>query len=342
MPDAGDITVRAAILEGLFEEMRRDPRVILIGEDVGAAGGVFPQTKGLFEAFCPERVIDTPISETAIVGMAVGAAMAGLRPVVEIMFGDFVTLAMDQLVNQAAKVHYMSAGGFSVPMVLRTGIGVGGNLGPQHSQSLHAWMAHVPGLKVAMPSTAGDAKGLFKTAVRDNNPVLFMEDRMTYNLAEAAPDGDHLVPFGSAVVKREGRDVTLIAISRMVHVALAAAARLEERGISAEVIDPRTLVPLDTDALVASVRKTNRAVVLDGGYQQFGVTGEIAAMLGEQAFDYLDAPVARLGAPNVPIPYSKALEPLVAPSEEQVTEKVLELFGAATPGALEEGVCPDS
>lgn len=337
MVEARNITLRAAVLEALFEEMRRDPSVILIGQDVGAAGGVFKQTEGLFETFGPERVIDTPISETAIVGLAVGAAMTGMRPVVEVMFGDFLTLVMDQLVNQAAKVHYMSAGGFSVPMVLRTTIGVGGNLGPQHSQSLHGWMAHVPGLKVAMPSTASDAKGLFKAAVRDDNPVLFLEDRMTYNLRETVPDDDHLVPLGSAAVKRQGRDVTIIAISRMVHVALAAAARLEERGISAEVVDPRTLVPLDADFLVASVKRTNRALVLDGGCLHYGVTGEIAAVVGAEAFDFLDAPVARLGAPNVPVPYSKALEHLVVPSEEQVMQKVLEMFGAGRPNAGEEG-----
>ncbi len=321
------LTLRAAVLEAMFEEMGRDPAVILIGEDVGAAGGVFKQTEGLFDKFGSERVIDTPISESAIFGIAVGAAMTGTRPIVEVMFADFITLVMDQLVNQAAKVHYMSAGGFSVPLVLRSALGVGGNLGPQHSQSPQAWLAHVPGLKVVMPSSAADAKGLFKAALRDDNPVVFLEDRMTYNLAEEVPAGEHVVPLGQAEIKRLGRDVTIIAISRMVHVAHNAAAMLAEKGIEAEIVDLRTLVPLDIDTLATSVRKTSRALVLDGGYQGFGVTGEIAAAVNEKVFDYLDAPIVRLGAPDVPIPYAKSLEALAAPSPQQVVEKVLEMFG---------------
>ena len=332
-PDTGtgapsrSLTVREAVLEALHEEMERDPSVIMIGEDVGAAGGVFKQTEGLFEAFGAERVIDTPISESAIFGLAVGAAMTGMRPVVEIMFGDFITLVMDQLVNQAAKIRYMSAGGFPVPLVLRTALGVGGNLGPQHSQSFHAWAAHVPGLKLAMPATAADAKGLFKTAIRDDDPVVIFEDRMTYNMKEAVPDGEHLVPLGRAAIRRQGGDVTIVAVSRMVHVALEAAEALAAEGIGAEVIDPRSLVPLDTETLVASVMKTSRALVLDGGCQSFGVTGEIAAMLGERAFDYLDAPVTRIGAPDVPIPYSPALEKMAVPNPAQIVPRVLEMFG---------------
>jgi len=326
-PTDRNLTLKDAVLEAMFEEMESDQNVILIGEDVGAAGGVFKQTEGLIETFGAKRIIDTPISESAIFGLAVGAAMAGSRPIVEVMFGDFLTLVMDQLVNQAAKVHYMSAGGFNVPLVLRTGIGVGGNLGPQHSQSLHAWLAHIPGLKVVMPSSASDAKGLFKAAVRDNNPVIFMEDRMTYNLKEQVPAGEHVIPLGSAEVKREGSDVSIIAISRSVHSALAAAEQLAAKNVSAEVVDLRSLAPLDIETIIASVRKTGRALVLDGGYQSFGITGEIAATIGEQVFDYLDAPVMRLAAPDVPVPYSPALESLTVPSADQVVAKIAEMFG---------------
>jgi len=325
-PETQNLSLKAAVLEAMFEEMEMDPNVILIGEDVGAAGGVFKQTAGLFEKFGKDRVIDTPISESAIFGLAVGAAMAGSRPIVEVMFGDFLTLVMDQLVNQAAKVHYMSAGGFNVPLVLRTGIGVGGNLGPQHSQSLHAWLAHIPGLKVVMPSSAGDAKGLFKAAVRDNNPVIFMEDRMTYNLKELVPAGENIIPLGTAATKCEGTDISIFAVSQSVHTALAAAKKLQVKNVSAEVIDLRTIAPLDTENILSSVQKTGRALVLDGGYQTFGITGEIAATIGELAFDYLDAPVMRLAAPNVPIPYCKSLESLTIPSEDQVIAKVAKMF----------------
>jgi pyruvate/2-oxoglutarate/acetoin dehydrogenase E1 component len=321
------ITLRAAVLEALSEEMELDPRIILMGEDVGKAGGVFKQTDGLFERFGPERVIDTPISESAIFGLAVGAAMTGMRPVVEVMFADFITLVLDQLVNQAAKVHYMSAGGFSVPLVLRSAVGVGGNLGPQHSQSPHAWLAHMPGLKVVMPSSAADAKGLFKSAIRDNNPVIFLEDRMTYNMVEDVPTDNHVVPLGLAEIKRAGRDITIIAISRMVHVALEAAEKLAAKGIEAEIVDPRTLVPLDIETLAASVRKTSMALVVDGGYQSFGVTGEIVAALNEAVFDYLDAPILRVAAPDVPIPYAKSLEPLAKINPDQIVKKVLDMFG---------------
>lgn len=327
MKEPRDITLKKAMLEALFEEMHGDPAVFLMGEDVGAAGGVFKQTEGLFETFGPQRVIDTPISEAAVFGVAVGSAMTGMRPIVEVMFGDFLTLIMDQLVNQAAKVHYMTGGGFSVPLTLLTTMGVGGNLGPQHSQSLHAWLAHVPGLKVVMPSTPHDAKGLLKAAVRDDNPVVFFVDRLLYNLKGEVPAGDYRVPLGRADVKREGRDLTIIAVSRMVKVALEASADLEARGIDVEVVDPRTLVPLDVDTLLQSVVKTSRALIVDGGYQQFGITGELAALIGENAFDYLDAPVCRLGAPNVPIPFSRSLEPFAVPDKRQVVEKVLELLG---------------
>jgi len=325
MPEPRIATYRAAVLEALFAEMRRDDSVLMIGEDVGAAGGIFKQTEGLFEAFGDGRVIDTPISESGAFGIAVGAAMTGSRPVFEVMFGDFITLVMDQLVNQAAKVHYMSAGQIKVPLVLRTAGGIGANLGPQHSQSLHAWVAHIPGLKVVMPSCPADAKGLMAAAIRDDNPVVFFEDRMLYNQRGDVPDGEHLVPIGVAEVKRSGNDVTIVATSRMVQVALAAADLLAADGISVEIVDPRSLVPLDVATLVTSLKKTSRAVVVDGGYCQYGVTGEIAATLNEQAFDWLDAPIRRIGAENTPIPFSKSLEPLVLPDPPRLAATVADL-----------------
>jgi len=326
MPDAvppkpAPFTYRQAIREALFEEMRRDPSVIVMGEDVGAAGGVFKQTEGLLAEFGAARIIDTPISEAGAFGIAVGAAMTGLRPVFEVMFGDFLTLVMDQLVNQAAKVHYMSAGGFRVPLVLRTTIGTGANLGPQHSQSLHAWCAHIPGLKVALPATPADAKGLLKAAIRDDNPVIVFEDRFSYTMM-GAPPAEEIVPLGRAAVARAGRDATVIAVGGMVRVALKAAELLQHENISIEVIDPRTLVPLDVETLVASVRKTNRALVVDLGHRSYGVTGEIAATVGELAFDWLDAPVMRLGAANVPIPVSRTLEPLTVPDAARIAAAV--------------------
>lgn len=326
MPANREITLKAAILEALFEEMRLDSSVFYFGEDVGEAGGVFKQTEGLFEEFGSERVIDTPISEPAIMGMAIGAAMSGSRPVTEIMFGDFVTLAMDSLVNQAAKVSYMSAGEYTVPLVLRTAVGIGGALGPQHSQSLHAWLSHIPGLKVVAPSTPADAKGLLKSAIRDNNPVIFFEDRMTYNQKGEVRDGDITVPLGVADVKREGTDVTIVAVSRMVGVAMAAADQLAELGISAEVVDPRTIAPLDSSTIVESVKKTSRALVVDGGHELYGITGEIAATIGEQAFDYLDAPVMRLAVPQVPIAANRILESLMVPTAEKIVAKVQHMF----------------
>lgn len=327
--DAPTLSLKEAVLAAMFEEMEADERVIMMGEDIGAAGGVFKQTDGLFARFGAARIIDTPISEQAIFGLAVGAAMTGSRPIVEIMFGDFITLVMDQLVNQAAKVHYMSAGGYAVPLVLKTGIGVGGNLGPQHSQSLHAWLAHIPGLKVVMPASPADAKGLMKAAIRDNNPVIFAEDRMTYNLSGPVPAGEHLVPLGKADIKRQGSDLTLIAISRMVHTALAAAETLAEKNINAEVVDLRCLAPLDMETVLTSVKKTGRALVLDGAHLSFGITGEIAASIVEAAFDYLDAPVMRLAAPDHPIPYSPALEQLSVPGADQVVAKVNAMLGSA-------------
>jgi pyruvate dehydrogenase E1 component beta subunit len=326
MPDARSLSYRAAVLDALFEEMRRDPAVIMMGEDVAAAGGVFKQTEGLLAEFGAARVIDTPISESGAFGLAVGAAMTGLRPVFEVMFGDFMTLIMDQLVNQAAKVHYMSGGQFTVPLVVRTTMGTGSNLGAQHSQSLYGWAAHVPGLKVAIPSTPADANGLFKAAIRDDNPVLIFEDRLLYSVVGDVPAGDHVVPLGLADIKRPGRDVTVVATGRMVARALAAADRLAADGVEVEVVDPRTLVPLDVETLVASVKRTNRALVVDGGSRQYGVAGELAATLAEEAFDWLDAPVKRLAAADVPIPVSRTLEPLVQPGEAAIAAAVRALI----------------
>jgi pyruvate/2-oxoglutarate/acetoin dehydrogenase E1 component len=325
-----EISTSEAINEALREEMQRDETVMLWGEDVAVAGGVFKVTKGIYTQFGPSRVFDTPISEAGIVGMAVGAAMTGLRPVVEVMFGDFLTLAMDQLVNQAAKIHYMSGGSFSVPMVVRTTLGAGRRTAAQHSQSLHAWLSHIPGLKVVLPSCPYDAKGLLKTAIRDNNPVVFFEDKISYQRKGPVPDPDedYTIPFGKADVKREGSDLTIIATSGMVHLALTAAAKLAEEGIEVEVIDPRTLVPLDTQTLIDSVTKTSRCIVIDPGYQSFGVTAEIASIVAEHAFYALEAPVRRLGAVDVPIPFSPALEDLTIPTVASVINLVRETVAA--------------
>ncbi len=320
-------TYREAVLDGLREEMARDPTVVMLGEDIGAAGGVFKQTEGLFETFGALRVVDTPISESGAFGIAVGAAMTGLRPIFEVMFGDFITLIMDQLVNQAAKVRYMSAGAITVPLVVRTTMGIGANLGPQHSQSLYAWAAHVPGLKVVIPSSPADAKGLFKAAIRDDDPVLIFEDRLLYSRKGPVPDGDEVIALGSASIKRPGRDLTIIAIGRMVHVALDAAKILAGEGIEAEVIDPRTLVPLDTETLVESVRRTNRALVVDGGARNFGAAAEIAMRVYEGAFDSLDAPIERLAGADVPIPLSRSLEPLTQPDVKAVVASARALVG---------------
>jgi pyruvate dehydrogenase E1 component beta subunit len=307
-----------AVNEALAEEMRRDPHVFIMGEDVAEAGTPFKVLSGLVEEFGTERVIDTPISEPGFTGICVGAAMTGMRPVVDIMFGDFLTLVMDQLVNQAAKVHYMSGGKLKVPMVLRTTLGASRRSGAQHSQSLQAWVSHIPGLKVVLPSTPYDAKGLLKTAIRDDNPVVFMEDKLMFNVKGKIPDGDYVVPFGVADVKREGEDVTIVATSSMVQVALKAAEMLIELGISAEVIDPRTTVPLDEETIVQSAIKTGHAIVMDEGHKKYGVTAELATVIAEGAFYYLDAPVRRLAAMHVPIPFSPSLEDQTVPTPEEV------------------------
>jgi acetoin:2,6-dichlorophenolindophenol oxidoreductase subunit beta len=315
-----ELTFAQAVREALAEEMRRDSRVCIFGEDVAEAGTPFKVLSGLVQEFGTDRVIDTPISEAGFTGLAVGAAMTGLRPVVDIMFGDFLTLTMDQMVNQAAKVHYMSGGKWKVPMVLRTTMGATRRSAAQHSQSLHAWFSHIPGLKVVLPSTPQDAKGLLKTAIRDENPVVFFEDKMMYKMKGLVPSEEYTIPLGMADVKRVGRDVTLVAISRMVQVALGAAALLDEIGISAEVIDPRTTWPLDERTLIDSVKKTSRAIVVDEGYGRYGVTAEIASVIAEGCFYDLDSPVKRLGAMHVPIPFSPALEDLTVPTERSVFE----------------------
>ena len=324
MPEvaARELTFAQAVREALAEEMRRDQRVCIFGEDVAEAGTPFKVLAGLVQEFGRERVVDTPISEAGFTGMAIGAAMTGLRPVVDIMFGDFLTLTMDQLVNQAAKVHYMSGGTWKVPMVLRTTLGATRRSAAQHSQSLHAWLSHVPGLKVAMPSTPYDAKGLLKTAIRDENPIIFFEDKMMYQVKGPVPVEEYTIPFGVADVKRAGEDITIVATSSMVQVALGAAEMLGKAGISAEVIDPRTTWPLDEKTLVESAKKTSRAMVVDEGYGRYGVTGEIASVIAEGAFYSLDAPVKRLGAMHVPIPFSPPLEDMTVPTERTVFEAV--------------------
>jgi pyruvate/2-oxoglutarate/acetoin dehydrogenase E1 component len=331
MPDSGtrELTFAQAVREALAEEMRRDSTVCIIGEDVAEAGTPFKVLSGLVEEFGAQRVIDTPISEAGFTGVGVGAAMTGMRPVVDIMFGDFLTLTMDQMVNQAAKVHYMSGGRWKVPMVLRTTLGATRRSAAQHSQSLHAWFSHVPGLKVVMPSTPYDAKGLLKTAIRDENPVIFFEDKMMYKLKGPVPAEDYTIPFGLADVKRAGDDITLVGTSSMVQVALGAADLLAEIGISAEVIDPRTTWPLDEKTLIESAKKTSRAIVVDEGYARYGVTGEIAAVIAEGAFYNLEAPVKRMGAMHVPIPFSPPLEDVTVPTERTVFEAARALCGKA-------------
>jgi pyruvate/2-oxoglutarate/acetoin dehydrogenase E1 component len=324
---AREITFAQAINEALAEEMRRDPTVFIIGEDVAEAGTPFKVLSGLVREFGPKRVIDSPISEAGIAGIGVGAAMTGMRPVVDIMFGDFITLTMDQLVNQAAKIHYMSGGKLKVPLVLRTTLGATRRSAAQHSQSLHAWVSHVPGLKVAVPATPYDAKGLLKTAIRDDNPVVFFEDKMMYQLKGPVPAEEYTIALGVADVKRQGRDITLVATSSMVQIALAAAHTVESLGISAEVVDVRTTAPLDRQTLIESVKKTSRAIVIDEGYQGYGVTAEIASVIADGAFYYLDAPVKRMGAMDVPVPFSPVLEDQTVPTAETVAATAKQLCG---------------
>ncbi len=313
-----------AINEALREEMQRDPAVFLLGEDVGAMGGVFGVTAGLLERFGPERVMDTPISEAGVIGAALGAAMMGLRPVAEIMFGDFLGCAGDQLINQVAKARYMSGGKARVPLTIRVTTGAPGAAAAQHSQSPEAWFMNVPGLKIACPATPADAKGMLKAAIRGEDPVLFFEHKMLYAAKGEVPDGDHVVELGQARVARAGSDVTLIAIGGMLPHALAAAETLaaQEHPISCEVIDPRSLVPLDLPTLVDSAKKTGRVVIVHEAHKRAGPGAEIAALLAEHAVDYLDSPILRVAAKNVPLPYAPALEQFVLPGAQDIVDAV--------------------
>ena len=316
------ITYREALNQALREEMRRDDRVILLGEEVGFYQGAFKVSKGLLDEFGPMRVLDTPITELGFTGLGVGAAMVGLRPIVEMMTFNFALLALDQIVNSAAKMLYMSGGQFPVPMVIRGPGGAGHQLAAQHSQALEAWFCHVPGLKVAMPSTPADAKGLLKSAVRDSNPVVLIESEVLYGTRGEVPDGEYVIPLGVAEIKRPGRDVTIVAHSKMVLVALEAALELEKEGIEAEVVDPRTLRPLDAKTIVESVKKTNRAVIVEEGWPFCGVGAQIVDTIQHRAFDYLDAPVLRVTGADVPMPYAKNLEHLCLPEARRVIDAV--------------------
>lgn len=320
------ITYRESLREALREEMQRDPRVFLLGEDIGRYwGGAFKVTDGLAQEFGDERVRDTPISESAIVGTAVGAAITGMRPVAEIMFGDLTALAMDQICNQAAKIRYMFGGQVSCPLVVRTPFGAGVNIASHHSQSLESWFMHVPGLYVAAPSSPYDAKGLLKTAIRGNNPVFFCEHKLLYPIEGEVPEHEYLLPFGKADLKKEGADVTLVAISYMVHKALNAAALLQKEGIDIEVVDPRTLTPLDKATITGSVKKTGRLVIVSEDCRTGGVSAEIAALVAEEALDYLDAPIKRVASPDTPIPFSPPLEQFIIPNEQSIIKAVKEV-----------------
>jgi pyruvate dehydrogenase E1 component beta subunit len=314
-----ELTTLQAINEALAEELERDPRVFLLGEDIGLHGGAFTATKGLLQRFGPKRIRNTPISEAVIVGAAVGAALVGARPVAELMYIDFLTLAMDQIVNQGAKVKYMFGGKARVPVVVRMPFGAGRANAAQHSQSLEAWLCHVPGLKVVMPSGPADAKGLLKSAIRDDNMVLVLENKHLYFQKGPVPEGEYLVPLGVADIKRLGKDITVVATGRLVGVALSAAETLSKDGIDVEVLDPRTLYPLDTKAIIASVKKTGRLVITHEAVKRFGFGAEVAAMIAEgEAFDYLDAPIQRVAAPEVPVPFSKPLEDLFLPDAPKI------------------------
>lgn len=314
------ITYREALREAIDEEMARDENVIMLGEDIGVYGGPFQVSKGLYEKYGPERIIDTPISELGIMGAGVGLALTGMRPIVEIMYNDFMTLASEQLVNQAAKVKYMFGGKAVVPLTVRTQLGSGRGNAAQHSQSLEAWWTHIPGLYVMMPSTPADAKGMLKTAIREPNVVVFMEHKLLYNVKGEVPDGEYTVPLGKADIKRPGRDLTIVATSRMVEFALRAAETLSADGVEAEVIDPRTLVPLDEATILESIARTNRCLIVHEAVKRSGFGAEICAMIMEKGFDDLDRPVVRLGGQPTPIPYNAELERAAVPSVESITE----------------------
>ena len=315
-----------AIRAGLREEMRRDSSVYVFGEDV-ALGGPFGVTQGLAEEFGTHRMVNTPISEATVMGLAIGAATAGLRPVVEIMFIDFITLALDQLANHAAKLHYMSGGQLKIPLTVRVQCGISGAMGAHHSQSLESWLAHVPGLKVVMPSNAADAKGLLKSAVRDDSPVVFIEHRGLYWAKAPAPEGEHVVPLGRASIVRSGDQVTLVAIANMVGPALAAAQELAADGAGVEVIDPRTVSPLDVETIVNSAKKTGRVIIVHEAVEQGGIGAEIAARVQQEAFYYLDSPILRVAAPFAPVPASPTLEKDYLPGKDQIIQAARQVLG---------------
>ena len=322
IPKGREITYARAISETLAEEMRRDERVLVLGEDVGILGGNFRATAGLYEEFGEGRVRDTPISESGIIGCAIGLAMAGFRPVAELMFGDFVCVAMDQIVNQAAKIKYMTGGKLKVPSVIRTNIGAGRSSAAQHSQSLHAWFIHAPGLKVIMPSSPSEVKGLLKSAIRSNDPVMVFEHKMLYNKKDIVPEEEYTIPIGKANVKRKGEDVTIIATSVMVQESLIVAEKLANESINVEVIDLRSLVPMDTQTVINSVKKTGRVIIVDEGVLRGGVTAEIVATIMREAFGYLNAPIEQIANENTPIPFSPPLEKFVGPTQEKIYEAV--------------------
>jgi pyruvate/2-oxoglutarate/acetoin dehydrogenase E1 component len=321
------LSYREALNQAMREEMRRDARIFLIGEEVGYYQGAFKVSKGFVEEFGPERVLDTPITEAGFTGLAIGAAMAGLHPIVELMTLNFGILAMDQIVNNAAKIRYMSGGQISVPMVIRGPGSAAHQLGAQHSQSLEAWFCHVPGMKVIAPSTPHDAKGLLKSAIRDQNPVLFIEAQLLYGTKGDVSDSEYTIPIGEAEVKRSGSDVTVVAYSKMLLVAMDAAEALSRDGIEVEVIDPRTLAPLDVDTIVASVRKTGRVVIVEEGWRFCGLGAQIADSIYTAAFDYLDGPIIRVTGEDVPMPYSRALEDAAIPDRPRVIEAVKRVLG---------------
>jgi pyruvate/2-oxoglutarate/acetoin dehydrogenase E1 component len=322
-----EITYREALREGLREEMQRDESVFLLGEDIAEFGGSYKVTQGLFEEFGPDRVRNTPISEAAIAGASLGAALLGMRPVAEYMYIDFSTLAIDQIVNQIAKVRYMFGGKAKAALVIRTQGGAGRSSGPHHAQSLEAWFCHIPGLKVVMPSTPYDVKGLIKSSIRDDDPIIFIEHKLLYNEKGSVPDEEYLIPIGKADIKREGKDVTIVATSLMVTKTLNAAERLARDGIEAEVLDPMTLVPLDEESILQSVRKTGRLVIVHEACRRAGYGAEIAAIVAEKALYDLDAPIKRVAAFNTPIPFAPKLEGFVIPDEQAIINEVRELLG---------------
>jgi len=321
------MNIAQALNDAHIIEMERDPNIYVAGEDVGVYGGIFGVTGGLLDRFGSKRVRDTPITESAIIGTAVGAASAGLRPVIELMFVDFIGVALDQLYNQAAKMKYMFGGKAKIPLVLRAACGAGMGAAAQHSQCLEAWFMHVPGLKVVFPSTPYDAKGLLISSIRDDNPVVFLEHKMLYGVEGEVPAGEYTIPLGKADIKREGTDVTVVATGQMTHRSLSVAEKLAGDGISVEVVDPRTLSPLDEDAILSSVRKTHRLVIVHEEVKFAGSGAEIAALVAEKAFDYLDAPILRVAGPFTPVPFSPALETEFIPSEEKIMKAIRTVMG---------------